>query len=208
MNTDASRTFFRPSPGAARFSSLGRLAVAAALALVLGGFTAAQMPIDEESPWPRVRTTNGHTVTLYQPQVETWTSNSFTARAAVGLKMAGAKSESLGVVWLAAHGSVDHSNRVVALDSLEITKARFPEAPDGGSNALAIVREVVPAGARTVSLDYLITALGFAQAAARQGPKGLKDDPPEIIWVTNRTVLVLIHGEPVWKPVVGTGLQR
>ena len=95
---------------------------------------------------------------------------------------------------------MDRSNRLVTLDRLEITKARFPEATDNGSNALAIVREVFPSGARTVSLDYLITALGFAQAAARQGPRGLKHTPPEIIWATNRTVLILIDGEPVLAP--------
>jgi hypothetical protein len=162
--------------------SLRRFLVSGPVALALtAGFVPAQTPVDEESPWPRVRSTNGHTVTLHQPQVESWTSNSFNARAAVGLKLAGSKSEWLGVVWLAAHGSVDRSNRIVTLDRLEITKARFPDAPDGGSNALAIVRDVVPAGARTVSLDYLITALGFAQAAARQGPHGLKHD-----WGSNR----------------------
>jgi hypothetical protein len=180
-----------------------------ALALTLAaGFVTAQTPVDEEAPWPRVRTTNGHTVTLHLPQVESWTSNSFQARAAVGLKMAGAKSEWLGVIWLAAHGSVDRSNRIVMLDGLEITKARFPEAPDGGSNALAVLRDVVPSGARTVSLDYLITALGFAQACARQGPRGLKNTPPEIVWATNRTVLVLMDGEPVLRPVPNGSLQR
>ena len=51
-----------------------------------------------------------------------------------------------------------------------------------------------------------ITALGFAQAAARQGPRGLKHDPPEIIWATNRTVLILIDGEPVLRPVPGAKL--
>ena len=103
--------------------------------------------------------------------------------------------------WIAPTGRV-------SLDRLEITKARFPEAPDNGSNALAIVREVLPSGARTVSLDYLITALGFEQAAARQGPSGLKHTPPDIIWATNRTVLVLIDGEPVLRPIPGTALER
>src|SRR5881394_4306737 len=83
------------------------------------GVLIAQTPLDEESPWPRVRSTNGHTVTLHQPQVESWTSNSFHARAAVGLKMAGSKTEWLGVVWIAAHGSVDHLTRIVTLDRLE-----------------------------------------------------------------------------------------
>ena len=177
------------------------------LALTLGIAT-AQTPLEEEAPWPRVRVTNGHTVTLHLPQVASWTSNSFVARAAVGLKTAGSKKEWLGVVWLAARGNVDRSNRVVTLDRFEITRARFPDAPDNGSNALAIVRDVIPAGARTVSLDYLVTALGFAQAAARQGPRGLQHTPPEIVWVTNRTVLILIDGEPVLKAVPDGSLQR
>jgi hypothetical protein len=46
------------------------------------GAVAAQTPVDEETPWPRVRSTNGNTVTLHLPQVERWTSNWFSARAA------------------------------------------------------------------------------------------------------------------------------
>lgn len=170
---------------------------------------AAPVPIDEDAPWPRVRSTNGNTVTLHLPQVERWTSNSFVARAAVEVRMAKAKSELLGVVWFEAHGTVDQSNRLVTLDRLEITKGRFPTATDNGSNALAIVREVLPAGARTVSLDYLVTALGFVQAAARQGASGLKHEPPQIIWATNRTALIRIDGEPVLRPIEGkAALER
>jgi hypothetical protein len=172
------------------------------------GFVTAQSAIDEDSPWPRVRSTNGNTVTLNLPQVETWTSNSFRARAVVGVKPAGAKKESLGVIWFEAHGSVDRTNRVVTLDGMEITKGRFPEATDNGSNALALVRELFPGGARTVSLDYLITALGFAQAEARRGTQGLKHTPPEIIWSTNRVVLILVDGEPVLRPIADSALER
>jgi hypothetical protein len=168
----------------------------------------AQTAIDEDSPWPRIRSTNGNRVTLHLPQVEHWTSNSFVARAVVEVKQANTKKDLPGVVWFEAHGNVDRSNRLVTLDRFEITKARFPDAPDSGSNALAVVREVIPSGARTVSLDYLITALGFTQAAARQGAQGLKNTPPEIIWVTNRTVLILIDGQPALRPIAGTGLER
>jgi hypothetical protein len=169
---------------------------------------AAPTPLAEDAPWPRVRATNGHTVTLHLPQVERWTSNWFRARAAVTVHLAQAKDEVVGVVWFEAQGSVDRSNRLVTLDRLEISKARFPEAADQGSNALAVVREVLPSGARTVSLDYLITALGFVQAAARQGPAGLRHAPPEIIWATNRTVLIVIDGEPVLRPIPGAALER
>src|SRR5262245_1558870 len=147
-------------------TTCGCTALAFALAT---GLVAAQRPVDEEAPWPRVRSTNGNIVTLNLPQVETWTSNSFRARAVVGVKPADVKKELLGVIWFEAHGSVDRTNRVVTLDRMEITKGRFPEATDNGSNVLALVRELSPGGARTVSLDYLITALGFAQAEARRG---------------------------------------
>jgi hypothetical protein len=91
---------------------------------------------------------------------------------------------------------------------MEITKGRFPEATDNGSNALALVRELCPGVARTVSLDYLITALGFAQAEARRGTRGLKHTPPEIIWSTNRVVLIRVDGEPVLRPLAGSALER
>jgi hypothetical protein len=186
------------------------LACAAAfLAMTLAApLASAQTRIDEESPWPRVRSVGGDTVTLFQPQVESWTKNSFSARAAVGVLRAGAKTETLGVVWFTATGSVDRSSRLVTLDRFEITKIRFPDAPENDAAILAILRQVLPSGARTVSLDYLINALGFKEAAARQGARGLKHTPPEIIWATNRTVLVLIDGEPVLRPVPGSSLRR
>lgn len=187
----------------------GRRLTGATLALTLtAGFVAAQRPIDEDAPWPRVHSTNGHTVTLHLPQVEQWTSNWFRARAAIAVKPATARKELLGVVWLEAQGRVDRSNRLVTLDRLEITKGRFPEATDEGSNALAIARPLLPTGARTVSLDYLLTALGFEQAAARQGPVGLQHTPPAILWTTNRAVLIVVDGEPVLRPVPDSGLER
>ena len=69
---------------------------------------AAPTPIDEDAPWPRVRSTNGHTVTLHLPQVERWTSNSFTARAAVEVKPAKSKTDLLGVdpALIERHGAV------------------------------------------------------------------------------------------------------
>jgi hypothetical protein len=191
-----------------KFSIQRLLATAAFLFLTTAVSVSAQLTTDENSPWPRVRSTNGNTATIYQPQVETWTRNSFTGRAAVELKLVGEKSEWLGVVWFAADGHVNHSNRVVTLDHFDITRVNFPDAKDGGSNALAVLRQVIPSGARTVSLDYLVTALGFDQAAAREGQHGYNHTPPEIIWVTNRTVLILIDGEPVLRPVPDSNLQR
>jgi hypothetical protein len=191
-----------------RITTVSRLAAISLFVILAAALFAAPIPIDEDAPWPRVRSTNGHTVTLHLPQVERWTSNSFTARAAVEVKLANAKTELLGVVWFEAHGSVDRSNRAVMLDRIGDSEGKFPHGDGWRQQRLAIVRECLPAGARTVSLDYLVTALGFVQAAARQGTSGLKHEPPQIIWVTNRSVLILVDGEPVLRPVAGTSLER
>jgi hypothetical protein len=70
--------------------SLGKCRPVAVAAVLLAGtanLVAVQtLPLDEESPWPRVRSTNGNTVTVHLPQVERWTSNWFRARAAVEVK--------------------------------------------------------------------------------------------------------------------------
>jgi len=190
----------RRFPGFARITGL-------MLLLTPGGLT-AQTAVDEDAPWPRVRSTNGYDVTIYLPQVESWTSNSFVAQSVVEVKPPNSKKELLGVVWLEAFGSVDRSNRLVRLDRFEITKASFPDAPDGGTNALDVVRKVVPSGARTVSLDYLITTLGFEQAAARGQTQGLNHTPPDIVWTTNRAVLILIDGDPVLQTITNSALER
>ena len=188
--------------------TLGLWAVSLLLFLAPSGLL-AQQAVDEDAPWPRVRSANGNTVTLYQPQVESWTSNSFNAYAAVEVKAANAGQSQLGVIWFEAQCNVDRPNRLVALNDLHITRCNFPDATDGGSNDLALVTQLFPGGARTVSLDYLITALGFAQAAARQAtPQNLNNTPPDIIWSTNRAVLVIIDGDPVFRPIPNSTLQR
>lgn len=98
-------------------SRLRWLFTAGAIALALmAEFVVAQTPLDEDTPWPRVRSVSNQTVTLHLPEVERWTSNSFTARAVVEVKSARAKEGVLGVVWFEARGRVDRSNRVVTLE--------------------------------------------------------------------------------------------
>src|SRR5262245_33221342 len=79
-------------------------------------FGAEQTEPGDYPPWPRVRATNGNTVTVYLPQVESWSSNSFLARAAVEVKLAEAKSALLGAVWFEAYGTVDRTNRLMTID--------------------------------------------------------------------------------------------
>src|SRR5262249_32970180 len=104
---------------------LTRVGAIAVAIIVPASIASAAIAVDEDAPWPRVRSTNGNTVTLHLPQVERWTSNSFSARAAVEVKLANAKDGYPGVIWIEAHGSVDASNRMVTLDRFDVVRGRF-----------------------------------------------------------------------------------
>jgi hypothetical protein len=94
------------------------------------GFVIAQTAVDEEAPWPRVRITNGHTVTLHLPQVERRTSNWFSPPAAVEVKPPRAKEELIGVIWFEAQGRVDcpsgPSHRPTAMNEATRTFKQCP----------------------------------------------------------------------------------
>jgi hypothetical protein len=57
----------------------------------------APVPPDPD-PWPRQIQLSNATLTVYQPQVESWQGNQLSFRAAVAAKASGANSENFGVV--------------------------------------------------------------------------------------------------------------
>ena len=77
--------------------------------------------------WPReVKAADGSTITVYQPQVESWADNNLSGRAAVAVKRPNEKEPHYGVIELAARTAVDKSADLVTLGSLRITKSSFP----------------------------------------------------------------------------------
>ena len=59
-------------------------------------------------------TYQGATISVYQPQVESWTGNQLIARGGEG-KMSGKKAIDYGVIWITARTEVDKVNRMVTL---------------------------------------------------------------------------------------------
>src|SRR5215468_10157041 len=73
------------------------LAVLAQAGGALAQSTPASAPLPAD-PWPRQVALGGTTVLVYQPQVDSWTGNRLTFRAAVAVRPAG-KSQTFGVIW-------------------------------------------------------------------------------------------------------------
>src|SRR5437016_4218487 len=68
-----------------------------------------------ETPWPRSVVNGSTTLTIYEPQVDSWDGHQLTARNAVGIQKVGQPEPTYGVVTVQALTLVDKSNRKVSL---------------------------------------------------------------------------------------------
>jgi hypothetical protein len=150
-------------------------------------------------PWPRAINYQGATISIFQPQVDSWVGNQLKAFAAVRVKTAGKQDTDYGVIWFSARTEVDKVNRMVTLDNFVVTKQSFPTLPNNGS-AYANAFILNLPWSKTIALDLLEASLQTTNAVAVQKKYDLQNAPPLIIYSTTPAVLALIDGEPVLRP--------
>src|SRR5271157_1863452 len=161
--------------------------------------TTPKPPPSPGDPWPRMVTYQGATISIYQPQIESWKGNQLSARSAVKVKTSGTQSTGYGVIWFTAQTEVDKVNRVVTLLNFTVTKQSFPTAANNGyAYANAFVRDMPTL--QTIPLDLLEADLAVTNAADQQTKYPLQNNPPQIIFSITPAVLALIDGAPVLRP--------
>lgn len=151
------------------------------------------------APWPRAVNYQGATISVFQPQVESWVGNELKAYAAVRVKTATKQDTDYGVIWFSARTEVDKVNRMVTLDNFVLVKQSFPTlANDGKAYANEFVLNLP--WSRTIPLDLIEASLAVTNAADSQKKYQLQNNPPLIIYSMNPAVLALIDGSPVLRP--------
>src|SRR5512144_341689 len=78
-----------------------------------------QIPVDE---WPRIVKSGGDTLTVYEPQVESWQGNVLRARAAIGVETPALPKPTFGVVYYTARTEVDKAAGMVTLYDFRVTR--------------------------------------------------------------------------------------
>ncbi len=115
---------------------------------------------EELSNWPREVKVFSGSITIYQPQVESFKGNLLKGRIAIAYHASGADSPVFGAAWFTSQVNIDRENRIVNYETLEIIETRFPKE---NKKLLEEFREAIQQGVRkgnlTSSLDELITAL-------------------------------------------------
>ncbi|MBP7867279.1 MAG: hypothetical protein KA419_15180 [Acidobacteria bacterium] len=173
-----------------------------------GPAPAAQEPLSDPG-WPRDIPAGEVTLRLFQPQLEAWTDTLLKARAAVGVIPAGTQDPAhYGVIWFTARTEVDKVNRLVDLDNLNLVKADFPTQPSQAGAYGAALQKGLSRQDRVISLDRLEAALAASESAPPVETHAVRNDPPRVYFSMTPALLVLVDGEPVLRPMEGTGLQR
>lgn len=192
---------------------LGALLVLAVVSQPLIGFAAQPAAARAPSPptdigWPRQFSSGGTTLTIYQPQLDSWDGRRLQSHAAVSVRPQGAADSTFGVIWISARTGVDKESRLVDLENVEFPKAIFPSAPASEGAYLDMFRRELPKRSKAVALDRLEASLAILEERRKVWALPLRNDPPRILFSKVPAILVSVDGAPVYRAIPGTPLER
>ncbi len=168
--------------------------------------TAVASAQPEPISWPRQLDTEKGSIVIYQPELESLSGDVLESRAALSYTEKG-KSPVFGAIWTRSRLSTDLEARIVALESIEVTDAKFPEVddPERIDQLKRFLEQEIPKWDLEMSLDQLVASMEDVTKA--RADIGFNDSPPEVIYSDRPTVLVLIDGKPILEEVEGLALK-
>jgi hypothetical protein len=196
------------APGEAPAAAPVAAPVGAPAAAPVAGAPAVEappMPANPELAWPRSVKEGAATLTMYQPKIQTWTGKEISGQAAISIE---ASAPVYGVASLTAAAEQNKAARTVTFSNFQVTKVSFATAPEKEAQYLEGFRKLAPAAAMTIPLDAIEGTFALsADVKATLAPNGA-NAAPAILFVTTPTILVLVDGQPVLKPMAGVDADR
>jgi hypothetical protein len=171
------------------------------------GLADNQRGTDGDSGWPRTISSGGTTILFYHPQVKRWQGDLVEGTVPVSVETEGSQRQTYGEVYFTEHAAADTQNRRITLEGFRVTGGNFPTEPDRASRYLAVVQDAERNNVDVVTPAQLTTNLAIGQAQQRSGYE-IRNDPPRIIFSTRPSLLVLIDGAPVLRPIGEGALER
>ncbi len=175
--------------------------------LALYGPAGAQTAPDPSADWPRQIDSVAGTIVVYQPQPESLQGSTLTARTAFSLTPKGKTEPVFGAMWFTADVNIDRSQGLVKVLSTKVTRVRLPDAtPNDEKSFAAEIEQETRKWNLSLSLDGLTAALTQVQQE-RTAADDLKAEPPKVLFATEPTVLVVLDGQPIRRPIESSGVE-
>ncbi|MGD9346484.1 MAG: carbohydrate-binding family V/XII, partial [Candidatus Aminicenantes bacterium] len=171
-------------------------------------FAQSQEPIAADVGWPRVLEHPKATVTIYQPQVDSFKNDIIEGRAAVSVTLNGETEPIFGAIWYKARVETDRDTRMVTIINVKIPRTRFPDSkPEQEKELSEFLEQEIPKWEMNISLDRLLAGLDMSEKE-RIAAENLKNDPPKILIEYSPAILVFIDGEPIREKIENSNLER
>lgn len=198
-----------------RRSLMFRKRINTGISIILGLFLFLLAPkvfteeiAQEEIGWPRVLEHPKATVTIYQPQVDSFVDNIIEGRSAVSVILKGETEPVFGAIWYKARVETDRDTRMVNILEVKIPRTRFPDSkPEHEKELSEFLEQEIPKWDMNISLDRLLVDLDLAEKE-RTAAENLKNDPPKILIEYDPSILVLIDGKPIMEKIENSSLER
>ncbi|WP_413581034.1 hypothetical protein [Bdellovibrio sp. HCB288] len=183
-----------------------RSKLAVCLILLCGVFTNAAKDTKTDTAasapsrnWPiEVSLDSKQKVTLFQPQVEGIDNNLITARTAFKIQKDG--KDSYGSFLMKADSLIDKDQSTVTLRTIKVADMQLP---GDSSQRQELTREFEKAlNKKEHVLPYrnVVASLELSSVDKKRKSPQLKNDPPQIIFATSPSLLIMISGKPVMGP--------
>jgi hypothetical protein len=156
--------------------------------------------------WPRDVIMGTDTVTVYQPQLETFENNIIGGRMAISIHT---KNDGLvfGAVQFKATVNTDLDERLVELEKMDIVQTSFPDVDE--EKAAKFVSELelaIEGSTELMSLDRVLASLELVEKKGDLSAQ-FNNDPPEIYYRDIPTVLIMVDGDPILKDTDDSNIQ-
>ena len=156
--------------------------------------------------WPKIiKHSSGTEITFYQPQIESFDKVTIESRAAIMINTPKQTDPIFGAVWVRAKVLTDRDTRLISLDEVVVTDAKFPDQDSTKIEELKkFLAEEIPTWELDITIDQLIASMDSDKGTSKEN---FKTDPPEIIHVTYPAALITIDGDPVFKKLEDTDFE-
>jgi len=177
-----------------------------AAAFLLTALLALTARAQTSSNWPHTFASSVGNVTVYEPQVDSFSNNTLTSHAAVSFVPSGTDTPVFGAMWFSATVQTDRESRTVQILSASVTNSRFPQADQA---QVAAITQAITSDATTLtlSLDNILASLSVTQQQTAASTN-LNNTPPQIVYSDVPAVLVTLDGQPQLQQVPNTGLMK
>ncbi|MCX6280105.1 MAG: hypothetical protein NT004_18740 [Bacteroidetes bacterium] len=164
----------------------------------------------ENSSWPKEINTANRRIIIYQPQPDSLIGNKLYSRSAVQIIKTG-ESPVFGAIWVMTAISADRETRQIILVNATILNVRFPGQDSIPKEKIEAFRNLleteIPKWEINSTIDELTATLKENASVIKQ-TSNYDNTPPEIIFTTKPTILVMFDGEPSFKAFDKSGIQR